>query len=101
MTTTSIPFQDTLLESLKDPAHAQTYLDVALEDYAQDGDWPFFLTALRNVAEANGGLGVLAEKSNLNRQNLYKALSTTGNPKLGTLGAILRPLGLRLSVQPL
>lgn len=38
-------------------------------------------------------------KTRLNRQNLYKALSSKGNPTLDTLDAILYALGFRLSIE--
>lgn len=94
-------FTDYLIESLKDPEEAQAYLDVVLENYEKDKDIEVFLMALRNVAEAQGGLSKLAERTHLNRQNLYRALSNRGNPKLETVGTILHGLGFKLSVQPL
>jgi probable addiction module antidote protein len=99
--TNTIPFRTILTESLSDPEQAQAYLDVALSDYAEDGDLPFFLEALRHVAEAQGGMSQLADKTNLNRPNLYKALAKDGNPKIQTLIAILRNFNLRLSVRRL
>ena len=57
----------------------------------------FFYTALRDVATVRGML-VFAEKSTLNRESLYRALSATGNPRLSTLRSILTALGLRLRV---
>ena len=57
--------------------------------------------ALRAVTEAQGGISRLAERTHLNRQNLYRALSSRGNPKLNTIGTILHGLGFKLSVKPL
>ena len=85
-------------EELKDPEKAKAYIDVALEDYQSDNDAEALLLALRDVAEAQGGLGELAKKTGLNRPNIYKALSQKGNPRINTLGTILRSMGLRLSV---
>ncbi len=42
-----------------------------------------------------------AERTKLNRQNLYKALSATGSPGFKTIETILRGLGFRLSVEPI
>ena len=92
-------YQEALLEALKDPEEAKVYLEVALEEYEEDNDKEAFLLALRNVAEAQGGLSALARRTNLNRQNLYRALSPRGNPRLNTIGAILHGLGFRLSVE--
>lgn len=94
-------FKETLLEDLKDPHYAQTYLSVALEEYEQDKDVSSFLTALRDVVEAKGGITKLAEKTHLNRQSLYKSLSAGGDPKLNTIETVLHGLGYRLSVIPL
>ena len=101
-------FKDYHLEQLKDPEEARAYLALALEDYEKEKDIDDFLLAIRDVAEAQGGLTKLAQRTYLNRsktlgteQNLYKALSEEGNPRLETVGAILHALGFRLSVEPL
>lgn len=94
-------FHENLIESLRDPDEAIAYLRVALEEYEQDGDRKFFLQALRNITEAHGGMSLLAQKTHLNRQNLYRALSDNGNPTFETLDAIIHGLGFRLSVEPL
>ena len=92
-------FKDVLIEDLQDPESAKAYLRVALEEYEKDKDSEAFLLALRDVAEAKGGLSKLAERSHLNRQNLYKALSSKGNPKFNTVETILHGLGFRLSIE--
>ena len=93
-------FHDLLVDSLRDQKKAAAYLKVALDEYQEDGDPEMFLVALRNVAEAKGGLGQLAKKTHLNRQSLYQTLSKKGNPRLSTLGLILKKLGFHLSVEP-
>lgn len=93
-------YQLSLLESLADPREASCYLQVALEEYEEDGDDKAFLIALRNVTQARGGFSELAKKTHLNRQSLYRTLSTKGNPRLDTLSALLHALGFRLSIQP-
>ncbi len=94
-------FKDYHIEKLRDPEEARLYLDIALEEYEEDGDTEAFLIALRDVAEARGGITKLAEQTNLNRPNLYKILSKEGNPRLKTLGSVLHELGFRLSVEPI
>jgi probable addiction module antidote protein len=87
-------YHEDLIESLKDPEEAIGYLQAALAE----SDMPeVFLLALRNVAEARG-MSELARAAHLNRENLYRLLSRSGNPELGSLVAILDALGLRLSV---
>lgn len=94
-------FKETLYEDLKDPLEAKAYIEVALESYEEDKDIEAFLIALRDVAQAQGGISKLAERTHLNRQNLYRALSNRGNPKLDTIGTILHGLGFKLSIQTL
>ncbi len=92
----SVPHRPQLLEWLKDPANAAAYVEAALEE----DDTAGLLQALRNVAEARGGVAQIAEKTGLNREALYRTLSKRGNPQLKSLAAILSATGLRLSVTP-
>ena len=92
-------YHDELMVSLKNPDEAMVYLRVALDEYQNDNDFQPLLLALRNVAESRGGLSELAKKTNLNRQSLYKTLSKVGNPRLDTLGLILKELGFHLSLE--
>jgi probable addiction module antidote protein len=87
-------YHEDLIESLRDPREAEAYLNAALEEE----DPELFLLALRNVAEAQGGVAQLAEKAKLNRESLYKMLSERGNPELRSLDALLHALGFRLTV---
>ena len=57
------------------------------------------LLALRNVAEAYGGLGAVAAEAGISREALYRALSAKGNPTLKTILAVLKAVGMRLSVE--
>lgn len=80
----------------KDPAYAAELLNSILEN----GDQGELLIALRQITKACGGVPKVAEQANLNRTQLYRTLSPTGNPELRSLSAVLKALGLRLAVQP-
>lgn len=96
-----VDFEGWHLEQLRTPKSRHHYLQIALEDYEQDHDAEAFLLAVRDVAKAQGGIAALSERTGLNRQSLYKALSAKGNPRLDTLGAILNGLGFRLAIETL
>lgn len=96
----TVSYHEELIESLKDAKEANLYLKMAMEEYQDDGDTEALLVALRNITEARGGMGMLAKKTHLNRQNLYHILSKKGNPTLDTFGLILNSLGYKLSIQP-
>lgn len=91
------PYENDLIESLKNPKEAAAYLNVHLEDESEDSE-ELFLLALRDVARAHG-IGDLADRADLGRESLYKALSAEGNPKFYTLKSILKAMGLKLSVE--
>jgi probable addiction module antidote protein len=88
-----------LLERLKNRARAGQYLQVALEEFESDADMAGLLLALRDVVEAQGGMTKLSREADLNRANLYAALSENGNPRFETIMAILKTLGMRLCVK--
>src|SRR5208283_126189 len=88
-------YRESLLESLKNPDEAAQYLNACLED--EDGR--VFLLALRDVADARGGIRTLSRETHLNRESLYRMLSRAGNPSLDSLAAVLSACGLRLAVQ--
>ena len=87
-------YQPDLIESLRDTREAEEYLNAALEEDNPE----LFLLALRNVAEAQGGIAQLAEKAKLNRESLYRMLSDRGNPEFRSLDSLLHALGFRLAV---
>ena len=87
-------YQNDLIEALRDPREAEEYLNAALEEV----DPELFLLALRNVAEAQGGMAQLADRADLNRESLYRMLSERGNPAFKSLEALLHALGFRLAV---
>jgi probable addiction module antidote protein len=81
---------------LQDPEVAAEYLSASIEEGSVDQ----FLLALRCVADAHGGLGVLSDVTDLNRQSMYKMLSERGNPTLANLLTVLRAVGIELSFRP-
>jgi probable addiction module antidote protein len=72
------------------------YLKTAL---AND-DYPgAFLVALRSVVVARGVLTKVAKAAGIERESLYRALSAKGNPRMSTLVAVTKAMGLRLTVE--
>jgi probable addiction module antidote protein len=88
----AVPAKPYEVARLRDPETAAAYLSIA----ARDEDPAAFLQALRNVAEAIGGVSRIAARTGLNRQQLYRTLSKSGNPELRSLTKILGASGVRL-----
>lgn len=81
-----------------DPDEAFEYLRASLEENADMPD--AIVEAIRSVLESlNLSVEKLAKKSKIQPSTLYKALGKEGNPTLRTLTAVLKEMGLRLSVE--
>ena len=93
----SLPYEPWLVEQLKDPAEAAAYLEAVIEV----GDQGAIMIALRQIAQAQGGIAQIARKAKLTREATYKMLSKSGNPELRSLKAVLKATGLRLAVRPI
>ena len=82
-----------LLADLRDLDYAKGYLSAAAKE-----SFETLLLALRDVAEAQKGMGKLASEARVNRENLYRMLSEEGNPRLSSLYAVLDALGFFIDI---
>ena len=85
-------------ELREDRGYAVALLQLAMESLDNPDERGGALLSLRSVAEAYGGLGSVAAAAGISRESLYRSLSPKGNPTLKTLVAVLKTLGLRLTV---
>ncbi len=94
MSAVTAKYEDGLKAALLNSDEAAAYLDAALAENDQE----VFLLALRDIAEAHG-FSHIAQGTLLNRENLYRMLSSNGNPQLSSLMTLLHSVGLRLAVE--
>jgi len=93
----SVSYDEMMKRKLKDdPEFAAEYLKAALEDTDEP---KVLLIALRRITEARGGFTKIAKAAGIERESLHRALSTRGNPRLSTLVAVTKAVGLRLTVE--
>ena len=91
----SVSHDEAPIRQLRDnPAFAVQYLKAGLEE---DSEPRVRWIALRRVVQA-GGIAKIANPAGVEREGLYRALSTGGNPRLSTLAAVTNAVGLRLTV---
>ena len=79
----------------RDAEFAAEYLKAALED---EDEPRVLLIALRQIARARG-IAQVAKAAGIERESLYRALSARGNPRMSTLMAVTRAMGLKLTVE--
>lgn len=84
---------------------AAAYLDDAesqaeyLSDALATGDAAVVAHALGVLARAQG-MTEVAREAGVQRENLYRALSPSGNPELETMMGVIRAMGLQLVAKP-
>lgn len=82
-------------EYLTSPEIIEAYLNDAFES----GSPQEIALAIGAVARAKG-MSAVAREAELNRENLYKALSNDGKPEFLTIVKVLDTLGYRLHATP-
>lgn len=87
-------YRDDLMKDLKNLKTALNYLNAAYEDE----DPNVFLLAIKDVADAWGGMTKLSRTAKIPRITLYRMLSKRGNPGFGILANLLRTLGLKFMI---
>ena len=93
---TSISHDEAVIQELRDnPRFVVEYLRTALEEESEP---QVLLLALRRVVQARG-IAKIAKTAGVERESLYRALSKRGNPRLSTLAAVTKAVGLRLTVE--
>jgi probable addiction module antidote protein len=92
----SVSHDEAMVRRLREhPDFAAEYLKAALED---EDEPRVLLIALRHLAQAQG-IAKVARAAGIERESLYRALCVRGNPRLSTLVAVTRAVGLRLTVE--
>ena len=81
---------------LDDDAAIAAYLSDAFETQ----DVAFISDAIGVVARAKG-MKQIAQEAGVSRESLYRALSSAGNPELGTVLKVLASMNIKINAKPL
>jgi probable addiction module antidote protein len=93
----AVSHEAALIRELRDDAEfCAEYLKAAVEDNEEPA---VLLIALRQVAEARGGIAKIAKAAGIERESLYRALSARGNPRFSTLVAVAKAVGLKITLE--
>lgn len=82
--------------TLNQPKVAAVYLSAVYSECLEDDNFEAFLIALRDLIQANQGMGSVAKSAGVGRQALYNMLSENGNPQLYKLSSVLKAVGLKI-----
>jgi len=87
-------FNEDLIERLKDPNYAASYIEAAIEENDPD----FLQVALGDVVKAHG-VSKISEITGIARQALYRMISKDGNPTIKNLNRLLNSVGLEIDIR--
>lgn len=84
-----------VLDYLETPEDRAEFLNAAIEA----NDPAYLQEALGLLARAEG-MSKVAKRSGMNRESLYRSLSTDGNPAFSTVLRVIDALGLSMAIHP-
>ncbi|MBH8563936.1 hypothetical protein I8748_17390 [Nostoc sp. CENA67] len=91
----STSYHEALIEDLKNPLEAASYIEVVLEE----GDPIMLSKALRNIIEAQGGIDKFSDQIQQCYEKLDQMLLEKGKIEFFYLSTLLDALGLQLTVK--
>ena len=81
-------------ELLDTPERIAAYIEAAFEE-----DDPEFITHTLGIVARAKGMSQVARDVGVTREALYKALTSTGDPKLSTFLGVLKALGMKVTAK--
>lgn len=78
----------------------EAYLQSSIEDTLEMGDSRIFKSALQDVVKAKK-ISVIAKKSELSRESLYKALNPESHARFDTINKVINALGFKIKIEPI
>ncbi len=99
----NIKFEDDLKEHLKDVKEQALWLQIALDEYLQDGNFDAFYSSLEKIIEVrNISVRKMSKDLELSRSNIIKLLDgqTKTAPKIDTLVKIFNYLDFEIKILP-
>ena len=94
----TISYDKVIEDNLKDVEYQKAYLNAALEEYLEDGNFNSFFKSLEKVIKARESVSSFAKKINIDRANLYTMFNGKKVPRLDTIAKILKELGYTIHV---
>ena len=90
---------EAVIETMRQqPEFAAEYFKTAFEEIGKEKGQPAFLSMLRRLVEARGGLDQAAARAGIAKLELEQALSENGDPSLSLLAAVVRAVDLNFAV---
>ena len=82
----------------KHPNEIKQYIQAVFEDFQENKNKESFYRSLAIIAKVHGGFAKISKETGLNRESLYKTLSSKRDPRFSTIIQILHAMGIKLKV---
>ena len=93
-------WREIVIEQLSNDWNAAVdYMQLAIEDYQDDGDTAVFLLALHTFVKSQGGISELAKKTDMDSQFLSELMEGEKVLTIDIFVNILSALGCKLTIQ--
>ena len=86
-------YKTDLIDRLKNKVYAMDYLRESFLLSLEDGDGTSYQLALRDVAEAQGGIAMVSKRAGMQRENTYRILSKERNPRFNSILKLSKAVG--------
>ncbi len=94
----TVPYDEIAEKHLLDLEYQKEYLNLSLEEYVVDGDFNKFYRSLEKVIKSRESVSSFAQKTGIDRANLYTLFNGEKVPRLDTIAKILKELGYSIRV---
>lgn len=93
-------FDDLLIEDLKNPEYAAGFLNIAIEEFLEDGDIKSFNKILNFIVKASN-VSQIAKESKISRNHLYRIINNKSEPTLTNALRLIKALGYQFKIEPI
>ena len=83
-------YEDVLIEKLKDPKHAEAFLNANIEAFMEDGEIGALMLSFEHLIKANYSVSKIAKKVGISRTHLYRIFDNETNPSFNIVMEIIK-----------
>ena len=94
----NITHEEHMNNVLKDEEYQKMYLNAAIQEFINDGDYDLFFQSLEHVVKARMSISEFSQKTGITRAALYEMFKGERVPRLDTIGKLLKELGYTLQI---
>lgn len=92
----TISHEEHMMKQLQDPEYEKMYLDAAIQEFIEEGNYNIFFKSLERVVKSRTTISDFSKKTGITRKALYDMFKGERMPRFDTVAKILKELGITL-----